>query len=72
MAKQLQRCLELYPLKDWSELVRAREFEMIGKRSEWPYWTKAVVAWNPFGSAFLNVHTPYRPAGHPQHPIDIE
>ena len=65
MAQRLRRCLELYPVGDWSERVHERKLLMIEKQHEWPYWTKAVVQWSPFECVDLNYHVAYRSPGHP-------
>ena len=65
MANRLRRCLELHPLKDWSEMINERKAKMIENESEWPYWTKSAVKWSPVECARLNFHFPYRVVGHP-------
>ena len=65
MSERLQRCLKLYPLKDWSEIVNERKAKMIERKHEWPYWTKVAVDWSPCECIDFNQNDAYRVRGHP-------
>ena len=65
MKARLQRCLEIYPIPDWSATILQRNQNIKGVMSELPFWTKSVCEWNPTECESANFHIAYRSVGRP-------
>ena len=65
MSARLARCLQLHPVKKWSEAINERKAKLSECEVELPYWTRLALGWNPFECSSFNRNSPYRVRGHP-------
>ena len=65
MKVKLGRCLELYPMDDWSDTVRIREEKIMSSMNEMPFWTRSTYEWDPVECSSANLHFAFRTVGRP-------
>ena len=46
MKYRLKKCLEMYPIKDWSETITDRKKKLMSSMNEMPFWTKSACEWD--------------------------
>ena len=65
MERNMQKCLEIFPIPTWSEQLIHRKDKMRNECHELPYWTKVVMMWSPVKCSPYNNCRAYRRRGRP-------
>ena len=60
MKECLRRCLEIYPIADWSETIRKRKEKTQSAMNDMLYWTKSACEWDPIKCNSANFHIAFR------------
>ena len=64
MKLRMKRCLQHYPIQDWSRAVHERKQRIYDNFLELPFWTQMALSWDPRESHH-NLFKAFRRAGRP-------
>ena len=65
MKVRFQKCMEIYPVGEWSEGIHIRKSILVKKIDELPFLTYSALKWDPIACSSANFSYAYRSRGRP-------